>query len=233
MTDPWLPVAPARPRTSSPPGNPYAPPSFPYRPPPARRRRTGLVVTAVLGVLLFVGVSTALAVFVGRAVESHSGASADHPVKIYGPAGDAFVIRLPTGFHDGGDSDLQGGYLGAVSADDKAPYLDVYTDTRTQSRSGDVDGVARRVQADNGDQGAKTVVDVHDVSTSGRVVAEWQDSFPGDKDVDGYTQLTAVVLVGEHGEYLEIDFSDDPSAFSADAGARAVAALVGSLGASR
>ncbi len=239
MSDPWLPIEPAGPTLTgghptavahSPAYDPYAPPNVPAGPPRARRRRAGLVVLAVAAVVVVVAGGVLLAVQVGGAISRGVAAgSAGGVVKIDGPSGDRFSIRLPPGFRDGGDSDLHGGYLGAVSDRHDTVYLDIYTSRRTQSQSGDVDAVAQRVQADNSDHGAKTVLDVRDVTVSGSTVAQWQESYPADRDAPGYNQLTAVTLIGDNGEYLEIDYSDDPGTFDRADASLAVAAVVSSL----
>lgn len=194
-------------------------------PSPAPRRRAGRLVLAVAGAVVLVLSIGLVGVLAGHSVP---GASADHRVKIYDPAGNASTVALPAGFHRTRDSDLQQGYLGADSGGDYPPYLDVYVDSRSQSRDGDVDAVARRIQTEDIDHGGRVVQATHDAVVDGRLVAQWRESYPKDGKSDAHTMLNAVVLLA-HGAYLEVDYSDEPRAFSVGDATRAVNSVVTSL----
>ncbi len=104
----------------------------------------------------------------------------------------------------------------------------MYTDSRIQSERGDLDAVAQRVRADDADHGAKTTGPSHTILVGAVRIIEWLKSYPRTDKDDAHAQLNAVVLL-TGGDYLEVDYADDPGAYSPEDASRAVTAVVTSI----
>ncbi|MDQ6875737.1 MAG: hypothetical protein M3042_11840, partial [Actinomycetota bacterium] len=205
-----------------------------FAPPPPRPRRTGLIVAVVAGVVVVtIAVVTAgvlIAVNVGRVGKSPAGATAaGAPLTIDGPNGSTFHFRLPEGYTVSKDSDPRHGNLSASSPGDFAPYLDLYTDSRTGSAAGVIDKVATSVRTDHVDHGAKPIGAIQDRTVGALLVAQWSESFAKTKQDDAHVAMVTVVLIGKRAEYLEIDYSDWSEDFSGSDAQRTVEAVVRSL----
>lgn len=251
-----LPIYPTGP--PPPPYPPGALPAYPppvgfAPPPPDRPRRTGLIVAVVAGaVVVIIALVTAGALIVvnaghgakspSRAVAAPAPPASTQPtaspgstgplsgaVTIEGPNGSTFHLTLPTGFTVTKDSDPLHGTLSASSEADSPPYLDIYTDSRTGAATGDVDRVAKSVQADDADHGVKVSGPPQDRSVNRLHVALWHETRAATSGNDAETALIAVVLVGGKGEYVEVDYSEASNIFSAPAALATMDAVMRSL----
>lgn len=159
------------------------------------------------------------------------GNDADGTLRIYGRSGTAFPIVLPQGFRLADASDLRGGYLAAGAEDgDYPPFIDIYADGDAASQGPDLAALTMAIQGENKRREGASITNPLSISSiNGRLVGQWEESYTETDDADAYSQLNAVVYVGDKRDHLYLAYYDPPESYARTAAKGALSSILASL----